>query len=52
LWIAEAKSTSSAYGSTTNTVAITDITSSSVKGTFSGELSNTELTGNTAKMFI
>jgi len=43
--------TSSAYGSTTSpvTVTISEINSASVKGTFSGELSYTDLNGNPAK---
>jgi hypothetical protein len=43
--------TASNYGSTTDpvTITITDITSSTVKGMFSGELSYTDLNGNPGK---
>ena len=43
--------TASSYGSTVKpvTINISEITSSAVKGTFSGELSYTDLTGNLGK---
>jgi len=46
--------TASNYGSTTHpvTITITDISSSTVKGMFSGELSYTDLAGNPAKNLL